>query len=307
MDSEEKRRRDRERLKELARGFKFWEIVRRLVNRWRVARLSEPETDNNFEVDLSKIKMGRKKPKIVVYTCITGGYDKLGVVYKEAISSNIDYVAFLDDFSITDDGIWKKKKISTVPKIKSEVFDNKGLNRNKDLLNVFVNRYIKFHPYEIFKNDYDYAVYVDGNISILEDITPLVSAVGKKTGLALHRHRQRKSLYNEAKVCEILKRGNAKMLDQQITKYKSDGFPVEYGLYECNVIVSDLGKKEGKEILEAWWEEFVRSRSMRDQIALPYVVWKKNYKFDDVGSLGKNIFRNGLFKIDPKIHSGMKK
>ena len=36
---------------------------------------------------------------------------------------------------------------------------------------------------------------------------------------------------------------------------------------------------------------------MRDQLIFPYILWKMNYKIDDVGSLGNNEYRDPKFKF----------
>ena len=45
--------------------------------------------------------------------------------------------------------------------------------------------------------------------------------------------------------------------------------------------------------------EFVESGSLRDQISLPYVLWKNNINIKQVSTLGNNVYQNSkLFKID---------
>jgi len=218
--------------------------------------------------------------KIVVYTCVTGNYDNLQEPYIE--SSNIDYIAFCDN----DDnynGLWKKQPIPL--KIKE-------LNNN-----ILINRYIKFNSYELFEDKYDYSIYIDGNIIVMSDLTELIHGINPKTGLAIHRHRARNCIYNEIEVCKIVKKGNYKKLKAQTDRYMNEGFPKKFGLYECNVIVSDLKNKEGEKILNNWWEEFKTSEAYRDQIALPYVVWKSGFDFEDIGSLGNNVYKNPKFRI----------
>lgn len=212
--------------------------------------------------------------RIVVYTCITGGYDTL----QEPLyyHPNIKYIAFTDNNQIKSD-LWEIRKIN------DEV---KTLNDN-----VLINRYYKFHPYELFE-EFDYSIYIDGNIKVVSDLRNMVNRINEKTGLAFHRHNSRNCIYKEFAVCKIEKRGNISAMEKQIKKYKEEGFPANFGLYEANVIVCDNKSKEAKIILDFWWKTFLNSESKRDQIALPYVVWKCGFEFDDIGNLGINMHNN---------------
>ncbi len=265
----------------------FFRVLSKIIGRKRIEKISHPEVDNGF---VSIKSNDYNMPKILVYTCITGGYDKLGSPF--FFPENVDYTFYTDDengkIRNQSNRDWKVKNVS---KKEFNVDDN-----------VLLNRYIKFHPHKI-ANDYDYAIYVDGNVCPVGDLTELVyEAKQAKTGIALHRHRQRDSVYDEAKVCEILKKGDPKKIKNQMKKYKEEGFPADYGLFECNVIVTDLHNLRSEEILNDWWQEFLSSGSYRDQLALPYVLWRRGYRFTDVGSLGKNVYRNPKFLIAEKTH-----
>lgn len=266
-------------LKLLRKG-KFLTIVKKIFASRKIRKLSHPEYDNDF----CEPAVDNDVSKIVIYTCITGGYDKL----RDSFADGLDFVAFIDTKGVTSN-CWK---ISKIPE-KIKKLNDKAL----------INRYIKFHPYELFGDKYDVAIYVDGNVSVVDDVRSLATVAKKcKTGLALHRHRQRDSLYNEAAVCRIIGKGNKEKISCQVDRYRKEGFPEEYGLFECSVIVTDLHNEKGKKILDDWWEEYLSSGSGRDQLAIPYVLWKNGYKFSDVGSLGKNVYRNPKFLIAEKTH-----
>ena len=261
-------------------------MMRKMNNRRKIAAVSHKEGDNNFAYENTVLE---KRPRVVVYTCITGGYDNL--LTPKIYPEGVDYVAFVDERQ--DESGWQMRKVPENP----EKMDN-----------VLRNRYVKFHPFELFGDKYDFAIYIDGNIEVVGDLGVMTLAAAKaETGLALHRHRQRDSLQAEAEVCKILGKGDARCLDLQVERYRKAGFPEDFGLYECNVIVSDLHNKVARKILTDWWEEFKRSKSMRDQIALPYVVWENGFEFDKIGSLGNNVYRNPRLWISEKIHEKMQK
>ena len=78
-------------------------------------------------------------------------------------------------------------------------------------------------------------------------------------------------------------------------------FPRNFGLFECNVIVSDLNNDKSKRILDAWWNEFLNTDVKRDQLIFPYVLWKLGYKFNNVGYLGNNVYKNYKLHINNHI------
>ncbi len=215
--------------------------------------------------------------KFVVYTCITGGYDHI----QEPLYTSpcIDYVLLTDNDRLAS----KHWRICPIPQ------QTAGMNP------ILVNRYVKFHPAELFPQ-YDYAVYVDGNIQVLSDVRNMVNRLHDSTGLALHRHDSRDCLYKEVQVCKMVKRGNPEKLTAQMEKYRQEGMPEHFGMYEANIILSDLHNPESQKLLSAWWEEFLASESMRDQVALPYVIWKSGHRCEEVGFLGGSMFRNPKFK-----------
>lgn len=260
-----------ERLKKL----KFLEII----NAYRISKLVcktyNKNSQSNYHSNNSK--------KIVVYTCITGNYDKiLDPMYKK---SNISYVLFTNNKNLKSD-VWD---IRDIPEKSKKLKDN-----------ILINRYIKLKPHEIFEN-YDYSIYIDGNIRVISDISEFVSTINKKSGLSFHRHRARNCIYEEGKACVLMKKGNKQKIKEQLKKYKNIGFPKEFGLLEANVIVSDLHNKNSIKILNDWYDEFITSSSNRDQLSLPYVIWKNDLKISDIGNLGYNVRKNYYLQVKEHI------
>lgn len=216
--------------------------------------------------------------KVVVYTCVIGNYDNIASPY--VITPNVDYIIFSDN-DVQVPG-WRTVKVS----LPYKGIDNPTL----------VNRYIKMHPLEVLP-EYDYVMYVDGKVHIISDISSLFDACINKTGIAMHRHVSRNNIYNEIKACIVYGKGNPEKLNEQATKYQQEGFPDDYGLLEATIIVYDIKNHNQYMICNSWWDEFTRSESFRDQISLPYVLWKLGYKITDVGNLGMNLYKNPKFRI----------
>lgn len=217
--------------------------------------------------------------KIVIYTCITGGYDNLLEPYYW--DEKCDYVVFTDS------------------KIESEIYKVVDIpEKVKELNNnTLINRYMKLHPHELFEKEYDYAIYIDGNVRPISNLSSFVNKIDEDIGISMHKHSIRDCIYDEAKILKIYKKGNYEFVKQQIEKYKEEGFPEKFGMVEAGVIITDLKNNNAKEILKKWWEEFLENKSMRDQLSLPYILWKNKIDVRKISTLGNNVFKNPKIKV----------
>lgn len=214
----------------------------------------------------------------VIYTCITRGYDNA----KDPIllNDNLEYVCFTDNAN--QEGAWQKKDLPC------EVSKYNG---------TLANRYCKMHPFELFEN-YDYAVYIDGNVRPVSDLSKLYHiAKESKSGLALHLHSRRECVYEEIEACSMYKRGNIPAVKKLKDDLVKEHFPKNFGLLEATVFVVDLHNMLAREILKDWWDILLKSETKRDQLLLPYVLWKKGMSLNDVGILGNNVYRNPMFFV----------
>lgn len=230
-------------------------------------------------VRLRNIDHINRNARVAVYTCIVGGYDQIC----DPVFANEGYDFFVFSDKKVESSVWRNREI---PKEILKL-DDKTL----------INRYLKMHPFEVFP-EYDYAVYIDGNVCIASDVSALIGVADDgKTGFAMHHHVLRDCIYEEAEACILYGKGNPKKLKEQIAKYRQENFPTKYGMLEATVIIFNLRCKPCQELITEWWNEFLRSESKRDQIALPYILWKNGYKITDVGSLGSNVYKNPKFQV----------
>ncbi len=266
------------RMGESIKKLKIITLVKKMIENKRISKYNaHGQLDNDYKVNVSA---KQELPKIAVYTCITGNYDK-EILEPFLKTSNIDYFLYTDNTQNKSVN-WKIKELpSNVSKYN----------------NILKNRYIKMHPQELFLK-YDYSIYIDGNVKVMSDLTDLVYSLNEKTGVSMHRHQFRNCIYNEIEVCKIKKKGNYAKLKEQVERYKKEGFPKNFGMLEATIIVTDLKNKNAKLILDNWWKEFTSSESLRDQIALQYVIWKNNFKIEDFGNLGNNLYRNPKFRVN---------
>lgn len=223
-----------------------------------------------------------REKKIVVYTCVVGNYDQIPEPLLKY--DNVSFIAFVDNPDIFNN--------------KESRWTYRSIPRKLETMSpTLKNRYLKFHPSELF-GDYEYSIYIDGNIRVVSDIRALIQNCGDRTGLAMHRHGARDCVYDEAKVCLLYRRGSAKKIKEQMAKYSSEGFPKNYGLNEANVIIADLKNNQSSILLNEWWNELLSAGSLRDQLAWPYVLWKNKLTIDDVGCLGVDVYSNAKFQIN---------
>ena len=249
------------------------DYIRRLRNANRT-----PESMNIFTPTQKKFP----DAKIAVYTVITGGYDDLkDPVY---IDDDIDYYVGTDSSAvITHRGGGHTWRAIPVPA------------RLDGLSNVKKQRYIKLHPDEILPEGYDYTVYIDGSFRITCDIKPLVySLIDDGRTIAMHMHYLRDCIYDEAAACFAGGVLTYEATRQQMDFYRSQGMPEHFGLPESPVIIRKCNDIELHGIMNDWWKEIERF-THRDQLSLPYVLWKNGKDISYIYSLGGNVWKNPCF------------
>lgn len=236
--------------------------------------------NHSAEIDY---KPSKKKinGRIAVYTSIFGNYDSLiQPLYK---SEYCDYYAITDQ-DIPNNGIWKKIDTSKI-----DGFD--------ELDNYQKSKYCKMFPHILFP-EYEYSIWVDGNVQIVADVVPLVDRLEEERfmgtfGNPLHNCIYTEALYN-------IYQGYAKTseLEKQIEEYKKEGFPKNYGMREFSIIVRKHNESQCVKLMDKWWNQ-VNTYTMRDQISLPYILWKEGKTIDTIQLLGQNWRWNPRFMWYP--------
>ena len=93
---------------------------------------------------------------------------------------------------------------------------------------------------------------------------------------ASFKHPARNCIFQEVQACLALKKDAADRLRMQAEHYRNEGYPPHYGLLETSCIVR-LGSSPVHRLNEAWWQQ-LQLWSCRDQVSLPYVIWKSGFK-----------------------------
>lgn len=225
-----------------------------------------------------------KRKQIAVYTCIVGDYDDLQEPL--SISPECDY------FLISD----KKPERDTV----FNYIDIKTVLPEHVIDNTRKNRYCKINAHKIFPQ-YRYSIYFDGNIQLERTITRFIEKL-PITRLITVCPNYWGSIYRE--MVSVLQNGrdDGERIRKQAEEYWLEGMPEDFGCFMCPILIREHNHPICKKLMEEWWLQLERF-SKRDQISLPYVLWKNGYSASDVGVLEKeySLGRHWGFEKEHKI------
>lgn len=203
------------------------------------------------------------KKDTAIYTCITGDYDE--VREPKFISDGCDY------FLISD----KKFKMNSVYQW---VDINEFLPEDiKDP--IYQNRYCKINAHKIFEK-YRYSVYVDGNITITGNIVENINNL-KKARLGVAGTNYTDNVYQYALRCIQMGADSREKIMYQLEHYWLQGLPENSGSFFCGVLMREHNNPICIKLMEEWWNEFC-IHAKRDQISLPYVLWKNGFTKEDI-------------------------
>jgi hypothetical protein len=209
----------------------------------------------------------------LVYTCIASGYDR---VYPPlSIEEGFDY------FIVTDD------PTLTVPGWRIHIVDRNSFPSSR-----LMNRYFKMLGHREFLG-YDASLYVDGNIRILGGLQLLFDRFQASGGaLRLFAHPLRDTVSEEIEACvKGGKVSDGERLLSELAAYRTDGFADVSGLIEATILMKDHTTADTDRAMCFWWDLYQQYQS-RDQISLPYVLWKTgvSYTYHDFSFRQPNPF-----------------
>lgn len=197
------------------------------------------------------------KRKKVIYSCITGAYDRL--INHHYISDDYDYVCFTDNPELL------KLRVYGVWSIRPLVFNKLDNIRN--------SRWHKTHPHELFQK-YEESIWIDSNINILTDYIFTLIKNTKKDFLT-PKHFKNNCIYEELKFivkCHKDSEHNMQVLDDLFT---NEGMPHKLGAPETNLLYRRHNNKSIIKIMNMWWD-MIEKYSSRDQASFMYVIWKNH-------------------------------
>ena len=233
---------------------------------------------------LSKTKDILFKKK-VIYTCITGNYDNL--LEPKYISPGFDYICFTDNKNLKSN-IWK---ILPIP-------DNLlYLSKVKQQRNIKINA----HKY---LSNYDLSIWVDSSVKLSDNMNKLLCTLDFiNYNIFITKHPQRNCVYKEGEACIKLKKDIAENINKELDFFRNSGMPENYGLVETNVMIRLHNEYSCIALMGEWWY-YLNMYSHRDQLSLPYCLWKLNYKKLCVMPVGFNhtLYCNWIGGLHKKVN-----
>lgn len=195
----------------------------------------------------------------VIYTAITGDYDEL----KEPcfVDENLKYVCFTDN-----------------RKLHSNVWEIRYVDLPGDMEARHWVRKFKVLPH-LFFPEYRTSIWVDASLSILQDLRRYMVQYQKNSDILFFPHYVRDCVYDEGAVCMVWMKDNKKDLAAQMHAYYEEGYPEHNGLVQGGCIVRNHNEKKIISVMEEWWREICKF-SKRDQISLPYVLYRNKCSYD---------------------------
>jgi hypothetical protein len=203
--------------------------------------------------------------RLVVYSCYFGGYEPFNL---GATGDGLGY----DRVVITDDPTLRAPGVRVVC-VDASGFPNCDPRQ--------LSRLGKMCPH-LFFSRYEWAIYIDNGAELRCSPLDIIQQLQTDylgippPGRYLFKHRMRECAYREARVCLKRLKISRKDYRQQISQYKAEGFPENHGLYVNTVMIQRMGDPFTDRINEAWFEHYLNVSS-RDQISLPYIMWKFAY------------------------------
>jgi hypothetical protein len=124
----------------------------------------------------------------------------------------------------------------------------------------------------------DATLWHDGSHHLLVNPWVVVDqGLSDQTFFATFRHPDRNCIYEEAEVCIARGKDSPERIWCQVERYKSRGYPSGSGLYETACVVRRRCEEVSR-LNECWLQE-LHWGSCRDQVSLPYAIWKVGFQW----------------------------
>lgn len=199
----------------------------------------------------------------VIYTCNFGGYDEV-----KPIEADCDCLLFSD-------------KPVTVKGWTNIVVRFPGSPRR-------ASRYLKINSCLL---PYKMSIYIDARIEFNGSVT---SGDFLTDQIMAYRHFSRSCVYAEAEEVLRLKLDVPGAVNQQMQRYRGEGYPENNGLFENGFLVRPNNVKT-KEFEQLWWKEY-KDGSQRDQLSMVYALWKSGQEAKAMPD-AVNLRKSGLFTL----------
>ena len=200
--------------------------------------------------------------KKVIYTCITGEYDD--ACAHTYLGADWDYIMFTDNQYLLSKHQYMHWKIRNL--------------EYKKLSNVKNARWHKINAHKILP-DYDYSLWVDGNIVIQSEkfFDRIDALIKNNIMISVPLHPVRNCIYSEAKTIKALRIDNKNTVNREMLKLRISHYPKNNGLNETCIILRSHNNKKIVCLQKKWWN-MVKNYSKRDQLSYNWATWKSKIK-----------------------------
>ena len=132
-------------------------------------------------------------------------------------------------------------------------------------------------PFEsIFKAlevNYDICITIDGNVRISKDLDSIISYYCHPLyDITLAKHPIRDCVIAEADAILGEKKDTKEAVSQNIELYQKENYPLNNGMYQTTIMI--WKNTQGTHALSLRFWELYNNLSERDQLLLPYILWK---------------------------------
>lgn len=139
-----------------------------------------------------------------------------------------------------------------------------------------------------------WSVYLDGSLTPKAPLRAPVEKWLEKADMALFKHPWRSCAY--AEIDECVKRG--KITADEGEKMRSHlmlaGFPRDFGLWACGMVARRVHANALQIFAAPLWWELVQGVP-RDQIWLPFVLWRLQHSLKRIHTIDADIYRSKWF------------
>jgi hypothetical protein len=214
-----------------------------------------------------RLRNGRgPKPaeRVVVYTAIFGGYDRLRP--PERVTRDVEWICFSD-------------RQLNVPPWQVHVVRTKQPSASRE------NRWYKVLAHQVFP-EADWTLYLDGSLALRREPRNTIHAIleddrsGRERELYAVLHPFNRDAYDEGRW--VLQKGlaNATLLNDQLARYRRAGLPERSGCAQCGFMIRRHTPAMA-DFERLWWSEIERG-THRDQISFSYAAWHSGLDYGTI-------------------------
>lgn len=143
-----------------------------------------------------------------------------------------------------------------------------------------------------------WSIYCDGSISPKVPIAPLAEKWLANRSVAMFKHPHRTCTYREIDACVARNKITADQGMVARSMLTTAGFPKDFGLWACGMIARRTNNNLFQESIAPIWWNLVK-RISRDQIWLPFVMWRMSFSPSAIHTIDEDIFSNPYFTFKP--------